>query len=157
MLWHKLLPIIVALSVVGCMTTRLSPYAPVEKKTDAPRERLYEAAEGTLLDRGFLIAERKPEVGTLKTEQRTMLGEEVFRSEYRYAFSIDTRGGKLRVEMSCSRGDKSSTEPCGTERPEKLVIEQARLVEAILAEATGERPPPEEDAGADAPSGDDAG
>ncbi len=157
MFWHKLLPILVALAVAACVTTRLSPYAPVEKKTDASPERLYEAAEGTLLDRGFLIAERKPEVGTLKTEQRTMLGEEVFRSEYRYAFSIDTRGGKLLVEMSCSRGDKSSPEPCGAERPEKLVLEQARLVEAILAEATGERPPPQQDAGADAPSAEDGG
>lgn len=140
--------LMISLVLAGCMATRMSPYAPAEKTTDAAPERLYAAAEGVLLDRGFLIAERNPEAGTLKTEQRTLIGDEVFRSEFRYSISVETRGGKLKMVMSCSRGDKSAPESCGDDRPEKLVLEQERLVEAILAEASAELPPADADGGA---------
>lgn len=123
------------MALIACSATRQSPYAPVERETDAPQSRLFEAAEGALLENGFLIDRRDPEAGTLQTQQRTLLGDEVFRTEFRYAFKVGTRDGKLTVEMSCSQGDKSAPEPCGSERPEKLVKVQARLVEAILAEA----------------------
>jgi uncharacterized lipoprotein len=142
-------PLLWALALAACMATRMSPYTPAEKATDAAPERLYAAAEGVLLDRGFLIAERNPEAGTLKTEQRTLVGDEVFRSEFRYAISVETRGGKLKVAMSCSRGDKSAPESCGDDRPEKLVLEQERLVDAILAEASA-APQESSEAAADA-------
>jgi hypothetical protein len=122
--------------LAGCTGPNTAPYTPVEKKTDHSAETLYQAAEGALLDAGYLIETRDPQGFKLKTQERTLLGSEIKKDKYKYVWVVETGGGKLAIRMECSREAGEEREDCGAERPEKLVNEQDKLVTAILAEAS---------------------
>jgi hypothetical protein len=121
--------------LVGCTGPRLVVYTPLDEKTDIDSKKLYDAAEGVLQDQGFSIATRDEAAHRLKTEDRTMLGSQIANDKYKYAFVVETGDGKLHLQLSCRVA--GSNEDCGKEVPEKMVKDQRRIADAILAEAGG--------------------
>jgi hypothetical protein len=127
-----------AAMVVACGGQPMAPYSPVEKNTDLSPRTLYAAAEGTLLDQGYLIARRDPERLRLETQKRTLLGSEIRKDKFEYVWIVETAGGTLRIRLECQRTSGAQSEDCGDERPERLVKQQNQLVDLILAEARGD-------------------
>jgi hypothetical protein len=121
--------------IAGCTGPRLVPYAPLDEKTDLDEKKLYEAAEGVLLDKGFLIETRDEAGHRLETEPRTMLGSQIAKDKFKYVFIVETGGGKLHIQLKCK--DADSGEDCGKEVPEKMVKDQRSIADGILAEAGG--------------------
>ncbi|MBK7586685.1 MAG: hypothetical protein IPI67_41675 [Myxococcales bacterium] len=123
----------------ACSGTRFVPYTPLEKKTDIEAKKLYDAAEGTLLDRGYLIEKRDPAGLTLVTEPRTLLGSEIGQNKFRYVWKVQTNGGTLSINLSCQEaGGLGDPSKCDKDAPEKIVQEQAGIAEQVLKEAKGE-------------------
>jgi len=133
---RALLPVL--LLIAACGGPRLVPYTPLEKKTDLDGKKLYEAAEGTLLDRGYLI-EKRDEAGlTLVTEPRTILGSDIGQNKFKYAFTVKTVGGTLRIDLKCREaGGLGEPVDCDKETPEKVVQEQSAIAEQAINEAKG--------------------
>ncbi len=131
--------ILAALLVLGaCTGPRLAPYSPIDQKTDVDSKKLYDAAEGMLLDSGFLIETRDEAGLKLTTQPRTMLGSAIANDKYKYVFVVETSGGKLSIQLKCKAASASgATEDCGEEVPEKLVKDQRKLADSILEEAKG--------------------
>ena len=121
--------------LAGCGGPAMAAYTPAEKKTDLAPDALYAAAEGALLDAGYLIETRDPAGHRLETQERTMAGSEIKQDKYRYRWTVETAGGTLKLRVSCERVSGDDGEDCGGERPEKLVKEQDRLIEQIVSEA----------------------
>lgn len=113
----------------------MAAYRPAERKTDVAPEKLYAAAEGALLDHGYLIAKRDPERFRLETEERRLAGSDISQDKYHYVWIIEAGGGALKVRVTCQRQSGGEFEDCRDKRPEKLVTEQDQLIEAILGEA----------------------
>jgi hypothetical protein len=124
-----------AFILAGCTGPAMAPYSPAERRTELAPEKLYAAAEGALLDGGYLIKERDPAGHRLETEPRTLLGSEIDKDKYRYWWIVETGGGTLKLRLSCQHVEGDETEDCGDERPEKLVREQDELLDAIVGEA----------------------
>lgn len=122
--------------LIGCTGPRLVAYAPLDEKTEIDSKKLYDAAEGVLQDKGFLLATRDRAAHRLQTEERTMLGSQIANDKYKYAFVVETGGGKLHMQLSCKVA--GSNEDCGKEVPEKMVKDQRHIADAILAEAGGQ-------------------
>ena len=131
-----LVPLGFALAVSACGGQRFAPYAPLEKQTGLDQKKLYDASEGTLLDRGYLIEIRDPAGFKLKTKPRTLLGSNISQDKYRYVWTVETAGGTLKIRLHCKEasgtGDVSD---CGTDAPEKLVIEQRTIADQAIKEA----------------------
>ncbi|MFO0569943.1 MAG: hypothetical protein U0263_30130 [Polyangiaceae bacterium] len=133
---------LVAIALVGlaaCGGPRIVVYTPLEKKTGLEQGKLYAAAEGTLLDRGYLLETRDEKSGRLETEPRTLLGSAIGRSKFRYSWKVSTADGTLRIELSCKeQGGLGDSGDCSKEAPEKLVGEQNQIAEQTLREARGQ-------------------
>lgn len=123
------------LLAVGCTGPRLVAYSPLDEKTDLDEKKLYDAAEGVLLDKGFLIQTRDEAGHRLETEPRTMLGSEIAKNKFKYVFIVQIGSGKLHIELKCK--DAGSGEDCGKEVPEKMVKDQRMIADGILSEAGG--------------------
>lgn len=125
-----------AVVAVACGGQSMTAYAPLERTTEVAPEKLLPAAEGTLLDRGYLI-ERKDQT-EIQTKPRTLLGSEIAKDKYRYVWTVNASQGRLRIELDCKTGDEAAPTSCSDkEAPEKLVKEQQEIVEQILREAGG--------------------
>jgi hypothetical protein len=123
----------------ACGGPRLVHYERLEKQTDIDQKKLYDAAEGTLLDRGYLIEKRDEGAFTLVTKPRTVLGSEIGKSKFKYAFEVKTSDGKLRIELSCRQeGGLGDPGDCEKETPEKVVEEQNAIAEQAVREAKGQ-------------------
>lgn len=120
---------------LGCTGPRLVAYTPLDEKTDADSKKLYDAAEGVLQDKGFLIQTRDEADFRIQTEERTMLGSQIANDKYKYAFVVETGEGKLHMQLTCKMA--GSNEQCGKEVPEKMLKDQRMIADAILAEASG--------------------
>jgi hypothetical protein len=128
---------IFALFMAGCGQPQTA-YSPYEKKTAVDPKKLFDAAEGTLQDRGFSIATRDAGAFRLVTEPRTLLGSQISKGKYQYAFVVETAGGTLKIELKCqSKSATTDVGPCGDQAPEKLVNEQQQIAQHTLAEAQG--------------------
>jgi len=114
------------------------PYTPLEQKTEFDQEKLYAAAEGALLEKGYLFQERDPDKHRLRTKPRMLTGGEG-EPRFKYVWLVDTGGGTLRIELRCQEGQPGA-EPvsCGKETPEKIVKEQRAIADKALAEARGD-------------------
>jgi hypothetical protein len=121
---------------IGCTGPRLVAYTPLDEKTDVDSKKLYDAAEGVLQDKGFLIQTRDEADFRIQTEERTMLGSQIANDKYKYAFVVETGEGKLHMQLTCKMA--GSNEECGKEVPEKMLKDQRMIADAILAEASGE-------------------
>lgn len=126
-----------ALVLASCTGPAMAPYSPGERQTEIAPDELYRAAEGALLDAGYLIEIRDAAAHRLKTEPRTLLGSEIDKDKYRYAWVVETSGGKLRLWLHCEHVEGDEHWDCGDERPAKLVREQDTLLDAIVKEAGG--------------------
>ena len=134
----RVIPALFAVCVgsLGCGGQPQVPYSPLQKKTDLDPKKLYDAAEGTLLDRGFSIATRDESHFHLVTEPRTLLGSQISKGKYKYAFVVDTADGTLKIELKCqTESATSELQSCGAEAPEKLVTEQRQIADHAIAEA----------------------
>lgn len=133
-MWRALLPLLVVLG--SCGGPRLVPYTPLEKQTDLDGKKLYDAAEGTLLDRGYLIEQRNEAELTIVTEPRTLLGSDIGKNKFKYVFKVQTGGGKLRIGLVCQEsGGLGDPADCSKETPEKIVQEQNTIAEQAIQEA----------------------
>lgn len=127
------------LLLAACSGARFVPYVPLEKKTDLDAKKLYDAAEGTLLDRGYLIDKRDEATLTLVTEPRTMLGSDISQNKFKYVWKVQTSGGTLRIELKCKEaGGLGDPVDCDKETPEKIVLEQDAIAEQAMREAKGQ-------------------
>lgn len=122
-------------ALAACGGPPMAAYSPGEKNSDLPADKLYAAAEGALLDHGYLIEKRDPSGFRLETQKRTMAGSEIKQDKYEYSWIVETGGGKLKIRLECRRASGADSEDCGAERPEKLVKQQEQLIEEILSEA----------------------
>jgi hypothetical protein len=120
---------------IGCTGPRLVSYAPLDEKTDLDAKKLYDAADGVLQDKGFLIQTRDEADFRIRTKERTMLGSQIANDKYKYAFVVETGEGKLHMQLTCKMA--GSNEECGKEVPEKMLKDQRMIADAILAEASG--------------------
>jgi hypothetical protein len=125
--------------VAACGGQPMAPYSPAEKRTELSAQKLYSAAEGALLDQGNSIAKADPQNFRLETKKRALLGSEISKHKYEYVWIVETAGGTIRIRLECRSGTASGGEDCGDERPEKLVKQQARLLDQILTEAGGDQ------------------
>jgi hypothetical protein len=124
------------LALAACGGPRLSPYTPLEKKSELQPKVLYDAAEGVLLDRGYLIDKRDPAGFELRTQPRTLLGSQIAQNKYKYVWSVHTGGGSIRIELSCKEASGSGdASDCGAEVPAKLVAEQRAIYDQTVDEA----------------------
>jgi hypothetical protein len=128
--------LVLAALLAACGGPPMAPYSPVQKETNVSPQKLYAAAEGALLDQGYLIAKRDPDGLRLETEKRALLGSEITKDKYEYVWIVETAGGTLKIRLECRLSSERAGEECGDERPEKLVKQQQRLVDQILSEAT---------------------
>lgn len=127
------------LLLAACGRPKLVPYTPLEEKTEIEEKKLFDAAEGALLDKGYLI-QKKDEAGfELLTKPRTLTGSEMTDTKYKYVWKVSTAGGTLKIALQCQETSKTS-EPvdCGTETPEKIAKEQQAIRDQALSEARGE-------------------
>jgi hypothetical protein len=134
-----LFSVLFALALAGCGGPRLVPYAPLEKKTGLDSKKLYDATEGTLLDRGYLIETRDETGFKLETKTRTLLGSDITQNKFKYAWSVETAGGTLKIALSCKEASGTgSVSDCGKDAPDKLVAEQRAIADQAIKEAKGE-------------------
>jgi hypothetical protein len=126
-----------ALLLAGCGGPTLVAYQPVEQKTELAPEKLYAAAEGVLLDHGYNIKTRDAAAFRLETEERRIAGSDIKQDKYHYVWIVEAGSGALKIRIDCKRTSGADSEDCGSERPEKLVKEQDKLVQEILREAGG--------------------
>lgn len=113
----------------------MAAYRPLQHPTELPEGRLYTAAEGALLDLGNNIEKRDPVELRLETKPRTLAGSAIQQDGYRYFWIVDVDEGEVRIEIHCERVRGQSASDCGDKRPQKLVTEQKKLLEAILRDA----------------------
>lgn len=128
-----------ALGAAGCGGPRFVNYTPHEQKTGLDAKKLYDAAEGTLLDRGYLIAERDEAHFRLVTEPRTLLGSEIGKSKFRYTWTVETGSGTLKIKLACREaGGLGDPAECNQQAPEKIVAEQGEIATRAVREAKGQ-------------------
>lgn len=130
-----------ALAVLAaCTGPRLVAYTPLEKKTELEEKKLYDAAEGTLLDRGYLLETRDEKAFRLQTRPRTLLGSQISQSKYKYVWIVETAGGTLKIQLKCAEAGRGGAEvlDCGKETPEKIAREQLIIAEQAIQEAKGD-------------------
>lgn len=127
-----------AIALLDCDRPVYVRYAPLEQKTEIEEKKLYAAAEGALLDRGYLFQRRDAEKLHMVTKPRILTGSES-EARFKYVWLVDTAGGVLKIELKCQE-TKPEAEPvsCGEETPEKIVKEQRAIADKALAEARGE-------------------
>ncbi|MBI3205278.1 MAG: hypothetical protein HYZ29_27305 [Myxococcales bacterium] len=127
-----------ALAATGCGGPRFVNYTPHQQKTGLDPKKLYDAAEGTLLDRGYLIAERDEAHFRLVTEPRTLLGSEIGKSKFRYAWTVESASGTLKITLACKEaGGLGDPADCNQQAPEKIVAEQDAIASQAVREAKG--------------------
>jgi hypothetical protein len=126
----------VGLALAACVGPRFVGYSPLEQKTGLDAKKLYDAAEGTLLDRGYLIEKRDETGFELVTEPRTLLGSEIGKSKFRYVWTVKTADGTLRIKLACREaGGLGDPSECNEQAPEKIVSEQNAIAEQAVREA----------------------
>jgi hypothetical protein len=125
--------------LAGCGRPKLVPYTPLEEKTDIEEKKLFDAVEGTMLDKGYLFQKRDEAAFHLLTKPRTLTGSEMTSTKYKYVWDVDTKGGTLKIQLKCQE-TTGEAEPvdCAAETPEKIVKEQQAIRDKALAEARGE-------------------
>ena len=123
----------------ACGRQKLVPYTPLEEKTEIEEKKLYDAAEGSLLDRGYLFQKRDEAMFHMVTKPRTLTGSEISNTKFKYVWVVDTVGGTLKIQLKCQE-TSSVADPvdCGSETPEKIVKEQRAIADQALREARGE-------------------
>jgi hypothetical protein len=126
-----------AWALLACGGPTMAPYSPGQRDSSASGQALFEAAEGTLLDHGYLIGDK--EAGKkLVTKERTLLGGPVEQDEFKYTFTVEVGGGKVKMSLGCTVGTKGGDfVPCGEDAPEKLIREQSQMLDQITREAEG--------------------
>lgn len=138
-MFQRILFALALVTLAACGRPKFVPYTPLEEKTDIEQKKLFDAAEGALLDKGYLI-QKKDEAGfELLTKPRTLTGSEMTDTKYKYVWQVDTSGGTLKIKLQCQETSKDN-EPidCGKEAPEKIVKEQQAIRDQALREARGE-------------------
>ncbi|MCA9598352.1 MAG: hypothetical protein KC776_33800 [Myxococcales bacterium] len=130
--------LVFSLVLAACTGPKMAPYSPTDRSTELSSEKLLPAAEGTLLDRGYLIDEKDEASGKIVTKERTLLGSQIAQEKFKYLWTVETSGGHLKIQIGCRKSNADEIVSCGDEVPEKLVKEQKEIVEQILTEAGGQ-------------------
>jgi hypothetical protein len=125
-----------AVFAAACGGQPMVAYSPAEKSTELRPEKLYAAAEERCRS-GYLIAKRDPE-GFASRPKSGRCSARRSKGQVRHVWIVETANGTLKLRLECQFESGDEQESCGTERPEKLVKEQDKLVEQIVAEASGD-------------------
>ncbi len=115
----------------------MAPYTPLDQSTELDKGKLLEAAEGTLLDRGYLVADKDAAAGKIVTKERTMLGSQIAQEKFKYVWTVEVGGGHVKIQIGCKQAKAEEISSCGDEVPEKLVKEQQEIADQIVREAEG--------------------
>ena len=130
--------LLVVSAMLGCTTTDMRPYTPVEKKTKHSADQLIAAAREVLQNEDYVVISSEEEIHSFTTREKEYFVSSVPRLAYKYAWQVDTRGGTLRLSATCKKNsalERKDYQSCGEQRPRRVIDEQKALEKAILAKA----------------------
>jgi hypothetical protein len=125
------------LVVCGCGAGS-SSYEPVSQKTKFTPEDLLSASINAVESAGHPPRQIDREKFSFETREKEVAVSSVPRLSYKYYYRISTAGGKLSIDTSCTENSSLSREKfsdCGDDRPDKVIEEQEKLKQDILARA----------------------
>jgi hypothetical protein len=126
----------------ACTTSDMQAYTPVKQKTAYEEDRLRDAARQALEAQDYVPVSTDARPSLLETREKEVFVSSVPRLAYRYSFLVDTKDGVLTIDSSCKQNSamgREDFEDCGSERPQRVIDEQKKLVAAILERAKKNR------------------
>jgi hypothetical protein len=123
------------LSTAACGGAGMRSYQPVEEQTRFDSDQLFGAAQRSFDKLGYMPTNLDRSAHTLSTREKEVGYSSVPRLSYKYAFTVETAGGRLHIVAHCTMNssiNREKFEDCGDDRPQLVLDEMAKLKEKIL-------------------------
>jgi hypothetical protein len=150
------------LTLAACGGAGMRSYEPVHQKTQFDQEQLFGAAQRSIEKLGYFPTKLDRASYSVSTREKEVGYSSVPRLSYKYSYTIETRGGDLRIVANCTMNSsvkRETFDDCGEDRPKQVIEEMEVLREKILELAKSmprapkfDEPAAEEEAADDAPA-----